>query len=40
VLKVNIPRNDLKMTVAGVSTPTPLGFGGWVVITKASEGSE
>jgi len=28
VLKVNIPRNDLKVTVAGVATPTPFGFGG------------
>jgi hypothetical protein len=27
VLKVNIPRNDLHVTVAGVSTPTPFGFG-------------
>lgn len=30
VLKVNIPRNDVKVTVAGVATPTPFGFGGWV----------
>lgn len=28
VLKVNIPRNDVKVTVAGVATPTPFGFGG------------
>ena len=34
VLKVNIPRNDLKMTVAGFPTPTPFGFGGWVALTK------
>jgi hypothetical protein len=34
VLKVNIPRNDVKVTVAGVSTPTPFGFGGWVAMTK------
>src|SRR2546421_1581039 len=34
VLKVNIPRNDLKVTVAGVATPTPFGFGGWVALTK------
>ena len=26
VLKVNISRNDLKITVAGVATPTPFGF--------------
>src|SRR5690348_15715588 len=30
VLKVNIPRNDLKMMIQGVSTPTPFGFGGWI----------
>jgi hypothetical protein len=35
VLKVNIPRNDLKVSVAGVATPTPLGFGGWVAFTHA-----
>jgi len=34
VLKVNIPRNDLKMTIAGFPTPTPFGFGGWVALTK------
>jgi Domain of Unknown Function (DUF1259) len=34
VLKVNIPRNDVKVTVAGVATPTPFGFGGWVAMTK------
>jgi hypothetical protein len=30
VLKVNIPRNDLKMTIQGFATPTPFGFGGWI----------
>ena len=40
VLKVNIPRNDLKMTVQGFSTPTPFGFGGWVALTKATDGSD
>ena len=34
VLKVNIPRNDLSVTVAGVKTPTPFGFGGWLALTK------
>ncbi len=34
VLKVNIPRSDLKVTVAGVPTPTPFGFGGWIALTK------
>jgi len=33
VLKVNIPRADLKVTVDGVATPTPFGFGGWVAMT-------
>src|SRR5258708_18705577 len=32
VLKVNVPRNDLSVTVAGVKTPTPFGFGGWAAI--------
>lgn len=40
VLKVNIPRNDVKVTVAGVATPTPFGFGGWVAMTKASDGNQ
>ena len=40
VLKVNIPRNDLKVTVAGVATPTPFGFGGWVALTKGDGGQE
>src|SRR5258708_24245167 len=34
VLKVNVPRNDLKMTVEGVSTPTPFGFGGGSGLAK------
>jgi hypothetical protein len=38
VLKVNIPRNDLTVTVASVKTPTPFGFGGWVAMTKGSGG--
>ena len=40
VLKVNIPRNDLKMTVAGAPLPTPFGFGGWVAMTKGEGGTE
>src|SRR6202008_753422 len=40
VLKVNIPRNDLKMTIQGFATPTPFGFGGWVALTKAEDGSD
>ena len=40
VLKVNIPRNDVKVTVAGFATPTPFGFGGWVAMTKGTGGQE
>jgi hypothetical protein len=40
VLKVNIPRNDLKMTIQGVSTPTPFGFGGWFSMTKTSDSTD
>jgi hypothetical protein len=40
VLKVNIPRNDLKMTIQGFATPTPFGFGGWIALTKATDGSD
>ncbi len=40
VLKVNIPRNDLKMTIQGFSTPTPFGFGGWIALTKATDGTD
>ncbi len=34
VLKVNIPRGDLKVTIDKRSAPTPFGFGGWVALTK------
>jgi hypothetical protein len=40
VLKVNIPRNDVKVTVASIATPTPFGFGGWVAMTKGDDGRE
>src|SRR5215471_15999991 len=40
VLKVNIPRNDLQVTVANVKTPTPFGFGGWIAMTKGTGGNE
>lgn len=40
VLKVNIPRNDVRVTVAGVATPTPFGFGGWVAMTKGDGGHQ
>jgi len=34
VLKVNIPRSELKVTIGQRSAPTPFGFGGWVAFTK------
>jgi Domain of Unknown Function (DUF1259) len=40
VLKINIPRNDVSVTVAGVPTPTPFGFGGWLAMTKGQGGRE
>src|SRR5258708_7134874 len=40
VLKVHIPRNDLKITIQGFPTPTPFGFGGWIALTKATDGSD
>src|SRR6267143_2739669 len=40
VLKVNIPRNDLHVSVDGVATPTPFGFGGWLALTKGTGGMD
>src|SRR5438034_4042140 len=40
VLKVNIPRNDLHVKVAGYSLPTTFGFGGWFAMTKGDGGEE
>lgn len=40
VLKVNLPRNDLRVTIGHRSAPTPFGFGGWVAFTKGSQGTE
>jgi hypothetical protein len=36
VLKVNIPRSDVAVTVANVATPTPFGFGGWIALTRGT----
>jgi hypothetical protein len=36
VLKVNIPRNDVGVTVKNIKTPTPFGFGGWIALTKGT----
>jgi len=40
VLKVNIPRNDVRVTIAQRPAPTPFGFGGWIALTKGSDGAE
>lgn len=40
VLKVNIPRNDLKVTIQGAPIPTPFGFGGWIAFTKGTGGMD
>jgi len=40
VLKVNIPRNDLHVKIAGYSVPTPFGFGGWFAMTKGDGGED
>src|SRR5258706_15578575 len=40
VLKVNIPRSDLKVTIDGIATPTPFGFGGWLAMTKGDGGMD
>src|SRR3989454_7593626 len=40
VLKINIPRKDVTVTVDGVATPTPFGFGGWLAMTKGDGGKD
>jgi len=40
VLKVNIPRSDLKVTIGKRAAPTPFGFGGWVALTKGTDGTD
>ena len=40
VLKVNIPRSDLRVTIRQRPVPTPFGFGGWVAFTKAADGMD
>ena len=40
VLKVNLPRNDLKVTIDGIATPTAFGFGGWLAMTKGTGGMD
>jgi len=40
VLKINIPRNDVKVSIDGIATPTPFGFGGWLAMEKGSGGED
>lgn len=40
VLKVNIPRSDIRVTIRQRAVPTALGFGGWVAFTKAPDGMD
>src|SRR5436853_6255478 len=40
VLKINVPRSDLKVTIDGIATPTPFGFGGWLAMTKGYGGND
>src|SRR5260370_11609695 len=36
VLKVNIPRNELKVTIDGIATPPPFGFSCWLALTQGT----
>ncbi len=38
VLKVNLPRTDLKVTINGKAVPTGLGFGAWLALTEGDHG--
>jgi hypothetical protein len=40
VLKVNIPRNDIHVTIDNLAVPTPFGFGGWFAMTKGDSGED
>jgi hypothetical protein len=40
VLKVNIPRHDLRVTIKQRPAPTPFGFGGWIALTKGTDGND
>lgn len=40
VLKINIPRNDIKVTIDGSPTPTAFAFGGWLAMTKGNGGED
>jgi hypothetical protein len=40
VLKVNVPRNDIHVTIDNLAVPTPFGFGGWFAMTKGDGGED
>jgi hypothetical protein len=40
LLKINAPRNDLKVAIDGIATPTPFGFGDWLAMTKGAGGKD
>ncbi len=40
VLKVNVPRNDIHVTIDNLAVPTPFGFGGWFAMTKGDGGDD
>jgi hypothetical protein len=40
VLRMNIPRSDLRVTIGGRPAPAPFGFGGWVALTKGEGGHD
>jgi hypothetical protein len=40
VLKVGIPRDDLRVTISGRHLPTAFGFGGWVAFTRGDGGTD
>lgn len=40
VLKVNIPRSDVRVTINQRPAPTPFGFGGWIALTKGEGGHD
>ena len=40
VLKVNIPRNDIHVTIDNLAVPTPFGFSGWFAMTKGDGGDD
>jgi protein-tyrosine-phosphatase len=40
VLKVNIPRTDLAVTIRNRPAPTSFGFGGWVAFTRGDHGMD